>query len=153
MKNFLLFAISATIACLVYLNSSEKDSFLPHPTSGKTVIKSGGDDEEGQDLREKWFDLMHQTAPGTNWKSVEYQNSKTKAEQKLRQNSIESSGPLEELANGNLTGEWFEKGSSNQAGSVVATAYDATSDEIYLISGGGTLFKGCLLYTSPSPRD
>ena len=50
----------------------------------------------------------------------------------------------EVVANGLLVGGWEERGSSNQAGSILATAYDADLDAIYAIADGGSLFKGDL---------
>ncbi len=140
MKKIIFGLFSLLLALFIFKQFPSKKAFVPIPTNGETIIKSGGDDEEGQDLRKKWFDLMHQSAPGTNWKSIEYENNKRRAERKVASNA-NSRGGLEDLANGNLIGEWFEKGSSNQAGSVIATEYDADTDFIYLVSGGGTLMR------------
>ncbi len=46
------------------------------------------------------------------------------------------------MADGNLIGQWFERGSNNQSGNIGVTEYDVEADKIYTISGGGTLFRG-----------
>jgi len=142
MKKLILLVTLLTIGLVTSKFFTSTPNHIPAPASGFTEIKQGGDDEEGQDARKKWFELMHQAAPGTNWKSIEYRTSAKRATTRANVPNEAQRGGLEDLANGNLVGEWFEKGSSNQAGSVIATEYDPETDEIYLISGGGTLFKG-----------
>ncbi len=132
----------------VYFLLYKKDvdpSVFPKPSTGETIVKEGGDDEDSQSKREAWFELMHQVAPGTDWKNLEYQTSMKRHIMRSDARRIASSrGDDEILANGNLTGEWFERGSIDQAGSVFVTEYDPQTNDIYLISAGGTLFKGTL---------
>ncbi len=116
----------------------------PKPTSG-TIVKSDTEDGDNQSKREAWFELMHSAAPGTDWKHIEYQTAMHRHQERsrARQNAQNREGE-EVLANGNLIGEWLERGSINQAGSVFVTQFDAATEEIHLISAGGTLFKGTL---------
>src|SRR5690606_11594449 len=52
------------------------------------------------------------------------------------------------IANGEISGRWIEKGSDNQAGSVIASAFHRESDELYLVSAGGSLYKSDILNES-----
>ena len=137
---FLLLAIS-----LVFIAACKKsaDKFLPPPTRG-TIIKYG---EEGENLyrRELWLESMHRSAPGVNWRQIEYQNrlEYVRAYGSSRA-SRGSSCELEAFATGLVVGRWQERGSLNQAGSVFDTEYDPLRDEVWLVSAGGTLWKSKL---------
>jgi type IX secretion system substrate protein len=115
----------------------------PIPTNGNTIIKEGSEDDDNQNKREAWFNLMHSAAPGTHWKNIEYQTSMRRhLDRAEARHNANARGDNEVLADGNLIGQWNERGSINQAGSVFVTEYVPETDEIYLISAGGTLFKG-----------
>jgi len=120
----------------------KQKSYLP-PTEGETIVKMNMEDGD-KSKKHTWFDLLHQAAPGIDWKAIEWQNSLDQIEIKKRLQSLStgSRGQDEYVADGNLLGRWLERGSTNQAGSVLKTAYDPKTDEILLISAGGTLFSG-----------
>jgi len=88
--------------------------------------------------RELWMERMHLTAPGKNWRNIERKN----AAQKIKKGYARKSGETVTLGGDLYAGKWSEKGSNNQAGSVVAINYDKANDDIYTISAGGTLWKG-----------
>ncbi|MEL6804383.1 MAG: sialidase family protein, partial [Bacteroidota bacterium] len=46
------------------------------------------------------------------------------------------------LANGQIQAHWREIGSRNQSGRIHTAAYDPLSDELYLASSGGNIWKG-----------
>ena len=150
MKSKLLIPIAFLIFCgtiitvLFHLEKQTLDQ-LPAPTTGETIVKEGAEDGDNQQKREAWFDLMHQAAPGTNWKSLEYQTQMQRHKKRSEIRSKVSNRSTEEiLANGNLIGEWKERGSRDQSGSVFVTEFDEDTEEIYLVSAGGTLWKGTL---------
>ena len=108
-----------------YNQESTNMQTLPAPTNGKTFVKKDADEEGNQDLRDAWIESMHKAAPGTDWRAIEYQNSMKRHEQRVLARTTTSSRSADEIiANGLITGEWKERGSRNQAGSVVATYYD-----------------------------
>ena len=110
---------------------------MPIP-SGGTVIKQG--EEEGNiDKRNQWLLNMHRAAPQDNWLQQEYLNQIEQTQNGL---DWRSNCDVVTLAGDKLRGEWRERGSQNQAGSVIDTEYDPLTDEIWLISAGGTLWKG-----------
>jgi len=95
---------------------------------------------DNQLKRMEWIESMHRTAPGTNWRAMEYQTQQRRAS--VRAQQANSRGLEEVLANGAVVGTWLERGSLNQAGSVRDLEYDVETDEIWVISDGGTLWKG-----------
>ncbi|MEM9821286.1 MAG: T9SS type A sorting domain-containing protein [Bacteroidota bacterium] len=123
-----------------YFEKAPSQPNQPMPTDG-TIVVVNEEEGDNQSKREAWFELMHRTAPDVNWRKIEYQNQITR-HQARKNEATESSGGNEVLADGNLEGEWRERGSINQSGSVFETLYDEDSDQIYTISAGGTLWKG-----------
>ena len=124
-------------------NDAPKNLPTPSPTNGSTMVKTGAEEGDNQEKREAWFELMHQTAPGTDWRSLEHQTSfRRHLERVSQRRSATHRGGGEEVADGHLYGEWKERGSRNQSGNVLVTEYDAQYDRIYAISAGGTLWRG-----------
>ena len=121
------------------LPTTTNQSIFPQPTSD-TQIKYGEEGEQ-QDRRKEWIESMHRAAPEVNWRSVEYRNQMQKHQERSENALFRSDCSIEVLAEGQVSGQWRERGSVNQAGSVFDVAYDAENDEIWLISAGGTLWK------------
>lgn len=124
---------------LPFLSCDESNQHTPKPTQ---VYQ--GQEEGNFSSREDWFDELHAVAPGVDWKAIETENQKDIAA--LKQELREASFLRDEIeiGSGFLTGEWKERGSKNQAGSIVITTYDKTTDQVYAVSAGGTLWKGPL---------
>lgn len=106
----------------------------------ETVIRHHGEEDEDEERRkrEEWIEQMHLTAPGTNWRQIDAETRAKKYQQYI--SSAKTSGDT--LANGNLIGEWKERGSVNQAGRVHVAYLDTTTRTIYLGSDGGQVWKG-----------
>lgn len=92
----------------------------------------------------KWQQLIHRAAPGTDWKAIEYQNGQKKRTQWSNRIQLRNHFDEVDIGNGTLTGKWIERGSNNQAGSVLDTEFDSLNQKIYLIADGGSLWKGNL---------
>lgn len=131
------------LSSLIVFNVINKDAqkTIVNSQPIETIIKYDMEDGSTKDLKREWLKKIHQAAPDVNWESIENQNmmNRYKAMNEAR---LSKGGGEESIADGALTGEWFEMGSKNQAGSVFATTYDADTDELFLISAGGILFKG-----------
>lgn len=128
----------AFVGLLFWLCWACEPASFPNPTGG-TLVKAG--EEEGNlDKRRQWLLDMHKTAPGDSWVEQEYQNQWQAAQRHAL--DWRSNCDLISVAGDKLRGEWVERGSHNQAGSVIDTEYDPLEDEIWLISAGGTLWKG-----------
>ena len=107
----------------------------------ETIVHKGQEEDEGNALRrDEWIESMHRTAPGQNWRDIERSN----AIKKQKDYALYRSNGIVVLGDSLYTGIWEEKGSNNQAGSVIAVNYLPEENTIYTVSAGGTLWKGNL---------
>jgi hypothetical protein len=101
---------------------------MPQPIEG----------EENEKLRIKYNALRHKAAPGVIWQDIEAQNA-------LRNLALQRSrGGSTSFAGGAINGTWAEKGASNQTGSIRAIDYVPSSNKLYTVSNGGTLWSSVL---------
>jgi len=130
------------LAILCKPSDNKKTAYNP-PTDG-TIVKKDSEDIPKKKDREAWFKLMHQAADGVDWREVEIQNQKEQAQRKLvmRKDQGYERNTSEIVANGNLKGRWLERGSNNNAGSMLTVNYLVEDDMLYGLSAGGTLWKG-----------
>ena len=135
--------IAIVIGAFSCAHHSDSDTEMPPPT--RTSVKWDMEEDGKSEARKRWLEDMHRTDSTTDWKTIEYNNAfkKYKIQQSERGHNVVR-GVTEVFADGQVTGEWRERGSSNQAGSVIATAYHEEEDKIYVISAGGSLFKSGL---------
>ena len=95
--------------------------------------------------RENWLNMVHNAAPGTNWRKIEYDNNLHRVTTSTNQIQLrEDCGSPVITAGGEIQGVWKERGSSNQAGSAIDTEFDPVKEEVFLIAAGGSLWKGQL---------
>ncbi|MCB0705314.1 MAG: hypothetical protein KDC34_08395 [Saprospiraceae bacterium] len=143
----IFYLIGCTSLLQIGCKQQAADQTLPLPTEINPNQEEG---EVQSDAREKWEQLMHRAAPGTDWAAMDRQTLmdlyKDRKEQKEGPNKI-----LEVFGNGNLSGDWDEKGSLNQAGNLVIIDYDQDTDNIYGISAGGIVWRGHLSGTGWTP--
>ncbi len=125
----------------------------PIPTDGTIVLDGQIEDEDNANRREQYFELMHRTAPDTDWRAIDSKTRKKQYKEKRSLRKLKSSMTTEVFGNGALEGEWFERGSINQSGSITAVDYDVDSDKIYLISAGGTVWKGDRTSSNWTPQN
>jgi hypothetical protein len=132
------------VSAFFYFIYSHNKVDFPAPDNGHTEVKTDAEEGDNQNKREEWFNMLHQTAPGVFWRDIEYNNAidNQKIINTIRKYSSSDRNDDEILAGGNILGRWYERGSSNQAGNVIAAAFDKKAEEIFLVSGGGSLFKG-----------
>jgi photosystem II stability/assembly factor-like uncharacterized protein len=135
----ILLVISGILSCTQQPNQQSNKEY---PQPFETTVKMDMEDYHHSEARNKWFDLLHTAAPGVSWQEIEQQNSRQNlAYRNQIRSQVNTRGDEVQIADGQITGEWSERGSSNQAGSVFHTAFDSESDEIYVVSAGGTIFK------------
>lgn len=142
MKNAILFFVLflSTLSILFFVDSkSETDVLYPIPTSG-TMIKGDMEDKNLKSDRHKWIEAMHQSSEDIHWKDIEYRTSIERQNNSSNLASTSRNGKIS-VADGSLNGEWIERGSNNQAGSVFDIEYDLETNELFLVSAGGSIFK------------
>ena len=122
---------------IALINEKRKNSaFMPPPTELSSQ-EQGENEIDEQKAREKWYNNMHRTAPGINWKSID---DETRFQKYLSKHGILQKTEI--LDSGKLKGTWAEKGSNNQAGRIMLCDIDTVGNHIYAASGGGNIFKG-----------
>ncbi|MEO9531259.1 MAG: T9SS type A sorting domain-containing protein [Crocinitomicaceae bacterium] len=148
-KRFLFVSGAIALSCvsLFFLNSEQPDlklptsseQFIPIPTQ---VHEKMEDEEAFENAKEQYLELCHTNGLEIDWKAIIQQNFQDRVEwrKEIRQNKAVVS-----YANGEIAGEWFERGSTNQAGNVRVSVYEEQSEAVYAISDEGILFKGDLL--------
>ncbi|MEZ5048108.1 MAG: T9SS type A sorting domain-containing protein [Saprospiraceae bacterium] len=141
MKKSLVFLL-ITIIYLACKNKSESDLFCNFPAPTETFVSKYMLENEGKHRgsRQAWFDLMH-GGEASNWKAIEDENSSNTSVLIQKKKRHFNRGEIEYFAENALSGKWIERGSVNQAGNIRITEYDAPSNTVYCLGGGGPLYK------------
>ena len=141
----IIFGLLIVFSIIFIFSKKESTSnkiFNPPPTKGDTQIFEGQLEGEVSDAKEKWHQMIHRAAPGTDWEAIDNQ---TRLQIFESRNGVNASlRTTETFGNGNLTGEWIELGSNNNAGNLGTLDYDKAANKVYGISGGGTIWQGNL---------
>jgi len=126
-------------------------SIFPSPTE---IIQYKKDNKEFKKHRNEYIRQMHKADPDTDWegmdKATRDERSKDVAEKRrgLIKNgmlSIENRLlPSSIITTRNVPGDWFERGSNNQAGRIRVAEVDLVNNWIFIASSGGNLWKGNL---------
>ena len=106
-----------------------------------TFVKTDMEDVKHKLDKKAWLDMVHSSSETTNWQVVEAKNRFNKYQRENNSSPYKFNGNIS-VAGGKLTGQWLERGSNNQAGSVTHTAYDSYNKKLYVLSAGGSLWKG-----------
>ena len=124
------------------LSTVEKsNTFIPVPTQ---VVEKMEDEEAFENAKERYMELCHTNGLDIDWEAIIWQNFQNKIQwrQEMKNNKAVLS-----YAHGEIAGEWFERGSTNQAGNVRVSVFEEQSETVYAISDEGLLFKGDLSNT------
>ena len=137
-----VFFFSIAVLICFFQPKEDENPSLPEPTNGKKYRDD--QDESDPSRREAWIELIHKAAPGTDWRAMDREAAKVLA--RTRHYSTPQTGlrSVEFFADGVLEGEWFERGSKNQAGNMRTVEYVPETDKIYGVAGGGSLWRGNL---------
>ena len=136
-----LILITTLLSLLISCNNGHEEITRPQPTD-TIYVKSDMEDGTYRDLKKTWFEDVHSSGDNINWRQIELQNTAARYEENKHRNRTNSTSTS--LANGRINGTWNEKGSINQSGSIIKTAYNASNDKIYAIADGGSIWKGDL---------
>ncbi len=124
-----------------------------HPASSTKPLEPrpiGFDEDEISRMREKYIELSHTAPPGTDWRRIEAANVERNIVLKKSRRLLGKTNALaaETFANSRLSGTWSERGSDNQAGSIIGCDYDSVANSLYVISAGGSIWKNNGLVTN-----
>ncbi len=115
-------------------------------TNSETELPELGkiENEEYQQQREEWIQMMHRAEPGLNWKVIDAETRDAKAKQfttqKLSKHSTLST-PSDTFAGGRLVAKWLERGSTNVSGRTHTADIDFETDTIFVASAMGNIWK------------
>ena len=93
--------------------------------------------------RQVWMENMHRVEPGLDWRLINKRQKDFKIKRRtdfrknIAQNEESYNFPIRDIQ-----GQWFERGSNNQAGRIRVSKVDFTNQEIYCASSGGNIWKG-----------
>lgn len=136
------------IFCLIglitfFLSCNKSKIHFPLPTDGIYVNPEMKEDGKQSSRKKEWIELLHGGAH-TGWRQIEAENKYNNYIYKSNHRFIKNRDGEELLADGNILGKWLERGSGNQAGSIMNVYYDNEDDYLYAIGAGGPLFRGLL---------
>lgn len=130
----------------VHVAEKKKPNMLmPQPTEIPPFHKEG----RKRYSRLAWIDTVHRIEPGKDWRTVEANNRVQMSVQRAARLSEKKEKALADtrlqtLANGRLTGFWWERGSADQSGSAANSEYDTRTDTIISRSASGNIWKATL---------
>ena len=126
---------------IIIFLSKDQNSNIPIPTD---IIERKKDRKLFKQNRKEWMENMHRSAPGIDWKKIDdkTRNQKYLSKTLNRKNSLQSSHGLQSALL--IPGEWYERGSNNQAGRIRTSFIDYDNEDIYCASSGGNIWRGNL---------
>ncbi len=140
--------ILTLVVMFIVFNRQKDDANYHHTTTTPAPTERTLKQEEGEKReseREEFFEKMHKSAPGTNWRKMDadlrYEKMNTR---KGLFNAKIQDANWDTLANGNVVGKWDELGSFNTSGRIWSTDVDYNNNVIYAFSDGGNLWKSDL---------
>jgi Secretion system C-terminal sorting domain len=112
----------------------------PQPTG--TEVRGESEDNEGDRSKfEAWYENLHRVKPGTDWRAID-RNTRMQKYASRKASGMNKVNAIDTLANGNLIGEWRERGSRNISGRSHVACMDTTAGIIYVGSDGGNVWRG-----------
>lgn len=121
---------------------ANESSGIPIPTQ---VYDRMENESEFESKKEAWLELIHQSAPGVDWKAVNQSNFEALM---MERSLVKQNRAVESFADGNIEGEWVERGSKNQAGNLRVVDFEKESELIYGISDNGSVWRSNITGTN-----
>jgi photosystem II stability/assembly factor-like uncharacterized protein len=148
MKRFYVMgAVILTAGAAVLTGGMVKQRKAVNPVPTEIVRE---DESDNFLKRQEWIETLHRTAPGVDWRLMDEQTREQMYREKLprlqeaAREGRNKSTAIESIADGYLTGQWFEKGSNNQAGRVHCVDVDFDNDRLYAAADGGQIWVGTM---------
>ena len=139
-NRYMILLMFILIYSTVYINPKGPSFKTPPPVD---VINKKKNKKLFKKERQVWMENMHRVEPGLDWRLINKRQKdfKIKKRTDVRKNitQIEDSysSPRRDIP-----GQWFERGSNNQAGRIRVSKVDFTNQEIYCASSGGNIWRG-----------
>jgi hypothetical protein len=113
-----------------WMGQSSKERNLPAPTEESLT---------DHELRERWLESMHQTAPGVNWRMMNLEQRLSRMKRYYQTGKSTRNGNVN--IGGTLDGIWQEIGSRNQSGRIHVAELDTLNQMLYCASSGGQIWR------------
>ena len=118
----------------------------------------GEKDAGFRERRAAWIDYMHRAAPDVDWQQQDAQFRAERFERREYERTQRLAAgatavDLRSIELAAITGNWVERGSSNQAGRVTSAAFDAANNRLSVLSHGGNVWRAsraALDWSSPN---
>lgn len=133
-----IFACNEQIAEMNTSKVVNNQKSIPIPT---IVYENMGDEKAYEERRDAYFELIHSGSHGADWRAINKRNFDLKSAERTTKKQNRS---FEEFVEGDLSGEWRERGSIDVPGNVRIIDFHQASNDIYAVSDGGILWKGNL---------
>lgn len=112
---------------------------FPIPTE---IIERKKDRKLFKQNRKEWMENMHRSSSDVDWKLMDANTRKNKfISNTLKRKNNFLSTQIRELTT-DVPGEWYERGSNNQAGRIRTSLIDHQNGIIYCASSGGNIWRG-----------
>ena len=120
---------------LILLGCNNDKSFYGYKPTDKIAVKKDMEEIKESLDKKSWLEAIHKSAPETDWRVIESKNA--------YRNYINTPLPHKSKVTiaDVITAEWEERGSVNQAGSIIKTAFDHIEERLYAISDGGSIWS------------
>ncbi|NOQ74927.1 MAG: T9SS type A sorting domain-containing protein [Crocinitomix sp.] len=110
----------------------------PIPT---VVFENMADEEAYEERRDAYFDKIHSNSDNPDWKAINAENFRLKGEERALKAQYKIT---ESFLDGEILAEWKERGSNDVPGNIRICDYHPATDDVYVISDGGILWRGNL---------
>lgn len=125
-----------------------------HPLPTEYVFKSKADKDRFRQGRKEWIEMMHRSAPGTDWREMDRAaraRRMTKSTALRAASSLPQPIPQTSIAPGISGAVWRERGSDNLAGRMLTTEYDPSDGAVFALSAAGIVWRGNVTGSSWTP--
>ena len=147
-KSFLYSNNSAVLLLIIIffisvlsIKISDINTLVPIPTE---VINKKKDRKKFKDERQKWMLNMHRADQDVNWKKMDQDTRLNKIAVKTLNRKRDHTDHQENITERTIPGQWYERGSNNQAGRIRTADVDFENSQIYCASSGGNIWRGAL---------
>ncbi len=140
-RNIFFFGLLSLVLGFQSCSNKQETTSLILPKDPGLVAYGNTMETDKHKERLQYIDQLHKAHPNVDWRRVELENSRSKYQNSLKYNKKRSRA-YASYVGGQVEAKWLEKGSSNQSGRTMVSAYDTATKEIFVVSAGGTIFKG-----------
>lgn len=137
MRKFFKTIIIASLALLI--GCSEQNEHIPEKPEGFFDYEVFEYDTAAKKYKHEYKEELYYTEGNLNVDSIRLLHMNERIMNRRR-----SARGFERFANGNIAGEWFERGPLNEAGDMREVDYNPEEDSLYCMSTAGHIWKGSL---------